>query len=263
MVNTGIESLPNMTRSGVGVVAISQWDSTDAADQLFSVDDLMDDWAPTFAEGLLSFSCFAGTTEVKEFGSGSDADGEAQSDRAVKVRLMAYEQWATQEVRDAFLESPLPSSPSVKTLIAATHGQSPLSSECRLYRSYRSGISEEELGHSRNIVIDTVDFDGQNEQRLYRWIDGVIDALEAEPDDIPGLICAYLHVSASGTRVVNFAEWTSERAYAEALASGPRGVGQTDLTEWQKVKDFQGVTGDTVNQYAFHRTLATPNGNLG
>jgi Antibiotic biosynthesis monooxygenase len=107
-------------------------------------------------------------------------------------------------------------------------------------------------------VINTVEFDGPDEPRLRRWIDGVIDALEAEPNDIPGLICAHLHVSSVGTRVLNFAEWTSEQAYDEALSHGPRGVGQTDLAEWQSVKDFPGVVGDTVNQYALHRSLATP-----
>jgi hypothetical protein len=63
VVITGTESLTDITRSGVGIVAMShEWDSTDAADQLPEVDDLMDTWALTPAEDLFTFSCFAGST---------------------------------------------------------------------------------------------------------------------------------------------------------------------------------------------------------
>jgi Antibiotic biosynthesis monooxygenase len=257
-VNAESASLPDMTRADIDIIAISQWQSTCATDHLARVDELMDAWTMKPGDGLLSFTCLAGTTEVKDFGPRRDPDDSFKNGPATALRLMTYEQWATEEELRAFLEARPQRSPSVDALVATTDGTLQSSAEYRLYRSHRNAIADDMMATPRNIVVNTVDFDGPDEDRLRRWIDGVVDALEAEPDGIPGLICAHLHVSATGTRVLNFAEWTTEEAYDGALAKGPRGVGQTDLAEWQSVKDFSGVTSDTVNQYALHRSLAIP-----
>jgi hypothetical protein len=255
---SGTDTQPNITRSGVDIVAVSQWESTVAADQRVRFDDLMDAWALTPPHGLLGFSCFEGSSPIKDFGSRGGTDNNLEHEGATSPRFMTYAQWATEEAYRAFLKTRRQAPLLTDGIVTPASDQLRVSAEYRLYRSHRNAISEATTPSSRNIVINTVDFDGPDEQRLRQWIDNVVDALEAEPNAIPGMISAHLHVSITGDRVLNFAEWTSERAYDEALASGPRGVGQSDLPEWRKIKDFPGVKGDTVNQYALYRALAIP-----
>lgn len=105
-------------------------------------------------------------------------------------------------------------------------------------------------------VVVTIDFDGPDPDRQRRWIDGVVAALAAEPEPAPELIAAHFHASVDGTQVVNYAEWTSAQAHRDALDHGPGGVGQADLPEWRRVRDFPGVAANTVGRYALHRSLA-------
>lgn len=50
----------------------------------------------------------------------------------------------------------------------------------------------------------------------------LVDALDASTQKIfvtmPGLLSANLHVGIDGTRVINYAQWTSEQAYADAMS---------------------------------------------
>ncbi|MET0188359.1 MAG: antibiotic biosynthesis monooxygenase family protein [Pseudonocardia sediminis] len=50
----------------------------------------------------------------------------------------------------------------------------------------------------------------------------LVDALDASTQKIfvtmPGFISANLHVGIDGTRVVNYAQWTSEQAYKNAMS---------------------------------------------
>lgn len=252
------DTQPDITRPGVDIAAVSQWESTVAADQRVRFDDLMDTWALTPPHGLLSFSCFEGSSPIKDFGSPRGTTDNPQHGSAATPRFMTYEQWSTEEAYRAFLKTPQPRSLLADALVTPVSVQLRVSAVYRLYRSHRNAISGATKPTSHNIVINTVDFDGPDEQRLRQWIDNVVDALEAEPSAIPGMISAHLHVSTTGDRVLNFAEWTSEQAYDEALATGPRGVGQSDLPEWRKIKNFPGVIGDTVNQYALYRVLIIP-----
>jgi hypothetical protein len=255
---SGTDAPLDITRSGVDIAVVGQWESTRAADQRARLDELIDAWALTPPHGLLTFSCFEGTSATKDFGSRRGAHESLDDGSPATPRFMTYEQWATEEAYSASLMIRQRGSLSADALAISTRDQPLVSGEYRLYRSHRNAISEGEMPRSRNIVINTVDFEGPDEQRLRRWIDNVVDALEAEPNAIPGMISAHLHVSTTGDRVLNFAEWTSERAYDEALATGPRGVGQSDLPEWRKVKNFAGVIGDTVKQYALCRVLVMP-----
>ncbi|MBA3372880.1 MAG: antibiotic biosynthesis monooxygenase [Euzebyaceae bacterium] len=83
----------------------------------------------------------------------------------------------------------------------------------------------------------------------------MLDALEAEPEPVPGLTSAQFHASTDGRQVINYAEWTSEQAHSDALDRGPDGVGQTDLPEWRRVRAFPGVTSNTVTRYILHQAL--------
>jgi Antibiotic biosynthesis monooxygenase len=96
------------------------------------------------------------------------------------------------------------------------------------------------------IVIVSVRFEGPDPERQRRWIDTVFDALGSETELHPGGISGHFHVSIDGTRVLNYAEWTSAAAHREAL--GPGGtVGRS--TAWQRVHSFPGVVESSVARY--------------
>jgi Antibiotic biosynthesis monooxygenase len=98
-------------------------------------------------------------------------------------------------------------------MLSRVFGRRPLAEPYRLYRSHVNADLQDTMPGSRCVVIVTIDFDGSDEQRLRGWINAVVDALEAEPNAIPGMICGHFHASLAGNRVLNYAEWTSEQAY--------------------------------------------------
>jgi hypothetical protein len=253
---TGTDTLPDITRSGVDIVAVSRWDTASAAEQRASADALMENLARTPPPGMLTVSCFRSTSGASNVGflRGTQV-GDAR--QAEALRAIAYSQWASRAAYRGFLQTQQPNAllgaaPAAPAAAAARRRS--VSAEYRLYRSHQN-IPQDTTPRFRSIVIVTIDFDGPDGQRLRRWIDGVVDALEAEPHPIPGMIRAHFHASTDGNQVLNYAEWTSERAYDEALADGPGGVGQTDLPEWRKVRAFPGVTANTVTRYTLHRGL--------
>jgi hypothetical protein len=66
-------------------------------------------------------------------------------------------------------------------------------------------------------VIVTIDFDSPGQQRLRRWIDTLLDALEAEPNAIPGMTCGHFYASLAGLPGAQLVEWSSQ-AHDDALA---------------------------------------------
>lgn len=115
-----------------------------------------------------------------------------------------------------------------------------------VYRLYRGNRGE---GIPGALVVVSVEFEGPDEQRQRDWIDLVFTALDSEPARPEGGISGYFHVSGDGTRVLNYAEWTSAEAHAAALAApGANGIGTTDV--WKKVQTYPGMTaGGSVKRY--------------
>jgi hypothetical protein len=130
---------------------------------------------------------------------------------------------------------------------------------CTLYRSHHAAAHDDD-GHlplPGCIVIVDIDFDTVDYLRQQAWIDTVMAALEAESP--PGLIAAHFHTNTDGTRVINYAEWTSEKAHQDALATGPPGVNQTDRPEWRRVQEFPGVRDlSRFTRYTDYRTRTAP-----
>jgi hypothetical protein len=72
-----------------------------------------------------------------------------------------------------------------------------------------------------SFVVATFDVDGRDAQE--RIVDSVAGALEkAAGTQHPGLLSANFHLSADGTRVLNYAEWTSDEAHIAFLEGATR-----------------------------------------
>jgi hypothetical protein len=70
-------------------------------------------------------------------------------------------------------------------------------------------------------VVAGFDVDGPDAQE--RLAESVVNALtEAPPEQHPGMISANFHLSADGSRVLNYAEWTSDGAHIAFLEGATR-----------------------------------------
>jgi hypothetical protein len=225
-----VDRLPDITRPDVAVVTVTHRKATSETEQRARADALIDATARTPPHGLLTVSCFV------SIGSSTNpgyvrATQDDKPRRSEELDVMTYEQWGD-------------------------GGEASQAGEpYRLYRSHVNAAPPDAAQGPRCVVIVTIDFNAPDQQRLRQWIDGVVAALEAEPSAIPGMIAGHFHTNLAGNRVLNYAEWTSERAYDDALATGPAGIGQTDLPEWRRVREFPGVTGNPLMRYALDRAI--------
>ncbi len=94
----------------------------------------------------------------------------------------------------------------------------PARAEAVEYRPHRSILLADPPPEPGCVVVATFDVDGPERQAYI--IDAVINAIEqAPPAANRGMISANFFVSTDGTRVLNFAEWTSDEAH-EAFLDG-------------------------------------------
>ncbi|MBT2366129.1 antibiotic biosynthesis monooxygenase [Streptomyces sp. ISL-10] len=85
------------------------------------------------------------------------------------------------------------------------------------YRLYRSLAQADETRPPGCLVTAAFDVDGPACQR--HFVDTLTAALPTEGSH-PGALSAHLLLSADGTRVLNYTEWTSAEAHQEAAESG-------------------------------------------
>ncbi len=151
--------------------------------------------------------------------------------------VLTYTQWAGGEADRAF--------------VAELTGAEPVA-----YELYRSGEREDPPTPGCLVVV-SVEFDGPDPRRQRQWIDTVFQALASEPEPAPGGISGHFHASTDGTRVLNYAEWTDERAHRDALErSGQGAVGRSP--EWRRVQRFPGLKSSEVRRYRLLRALTEP-----
>ncbi len=252
-------SLPDIGRSDVEIVAIRQWDVTSAGEQRARVDAVREDWErASWPQGLLSVSCFASTSDVTSVGLLLGTHAEPGSGHVARLRVLTYAQWTSAEAYRHFQQRQETGPITEDASVAGTSDQSPPPVEYRLYRSHHNLGSHPPSAAPGLVVIVVIEFDAPSVQRQQRWIDGVLDALEAETEPVPGLMAAHFHTSTDGRRVINYAEWFSDQAYSDALDRGPEGVGQTDLPEWRHVRAFPGVINNTVTRYVLQQAFRSP-----
>ncbi|MCD9143650.1 antibiotic biosynthesis monooxygenase [Streptomyces albireticuli] len=208
-----LSTAPEINRPDVHTVYMSHWFVDGAAQGRAVLDEIVDAWerSPWF-EGVLSLSCYLSTEHDT---------------------VLTYAQCANDDVYRPFLRS-LPAGPARTEPIA--------------YRPHRSVVRDPAAGTPGTVALASFDVDGAECQR--RIVGTVVNHLESAPaEDQEGLIAAHFHLSVDGTRVMNFAEWTSDEAHAAFLD------GATRRRSLRLSLDTPGVRPIGFKRYHLHRSL--------
>ncbi|MFD3534268.1 antibiotic biosynthesis monooxygenase [Streptomyces sp. NPDC058664] len=220
------DARPDFHRPGVGAVLASTWRVGTPERQRAAVEAIRKAWEsrewPDL--GLLSYTVYAGT------------DGDT---------LLHYSQWTAEQAYEDFVRTYRDDRnaeidaavPGIERVVL--HRYAP---------PYRSAVLD---GPSAGalpgvLAVVEVDFDGPDAERQRVWVDAVFTALDDDAGKRPahGGIGAHFHLSTDGTRVLNVAEWESERAHAEWLAEdAPTGE------SWARVRRYPGLVGSRVRRY--------------
>ncbi|MFF6882508.1 antibiotic biosynthesis monooxygenase [Streptomyces sp. NPDC012421] len=221
------DARPDLHRPGVGAVLVSTWRVGTPERQRAAVEAIRKAWESRAWPdlGLLSYSVLAGT------------DGDT---------LLHYSQWTEQRAYDDFVRTYRDDRnaeidaavPGIERVELRRYGP--------IHRSTaRGATSTGELPGV--VVIVEADFDPADAGRREEWVDGVFAALDedAATRPVPGGISGQFHLSTDGGRVLNYAEWESERAHEEWLAD------DAPLSEaWARVQHHPALTGGRVRRYA-------------
>ncbi|MDI3404865.1 antibiotic biosynthesis monooxygenase [Streptomyces cavernicola] len=229
-----ISTLPEPRRDGVGVVLASTWSVGTPERQKATVAAITRAWESRDwpHEGLLSYSVHIGT------------DGST---------LLHYSQWRDLDAYEEFVASAANGRDGRNAEIdAAVPGIE--RQGLAKYEPYRGRSLNERAERADSarvpgcIVIVDVRFTGPDPARQRAWVDSVFAALDGD-EPHPGGISAHFHTSLDGTRVLNYAEWESEQAHVEALATPGEGVGAA-TEAWRRVQRHPGLAeGGSVKRY--------------
>lgn len=222
--NRRLEAWPDVARTGVGtvVITIRHTESPDSQRELADA-AAAERHKEVWPRGLLGWALFTGT------------DGRA---------LLGYEQWSDDAALDTALTGAVPYVPG----IPGTEPAAPL--RYRIARSYPGGAPGQSPGCLVTPVFDT---DGPERQR--HFLDTLFTmAGDDETRDVgqmPGALSAYFHVSADGTRVFGFAEWTDEEAHLAAV-----GAQDTEASRRRLTQEIPGVRPSGYHRWGLHTALA-------
>ncbi|MEW1548644.1 antibiotic biosynthesis monooxygenase [Streptomyces tsukubensis] len=227
---------PDPGRDGVGVVKISTWDVGTPERQRAVLTAVETAWTSRDwpAVGLLSYTVHAGE------------DGRT---------LLHYSQWTGEEAYERFFAEYRDERNA--EIDAAVPGIERLG--LHTYDLYRGGLSDPaDTRVPGTVVAVEAEFDGPDRARAEAWVDGVLAALASDPAirggapgaDRPqfGGISGWFHLTADGTRMLNYAEWETAEAHVAALAASGEGIG-SDTGEWRKVHAFPGIRSGQVRRF--------------
>ncbi|WEV27212.1 antibiotic biosynthesis monooxygenase [Streptomyces sp. 71268] len=249
---------PDATRADAGLATFSTWRVGTPERQRAAVDAIAATWRrlPWPTPELLGYSVYTGT------------DGET---------LLHYAQWTSEAAREAYVGAGRQAAHAAE-IDAAVPGIE--RDGVTSYRLYRSAFTPRSRGPRAPAVgcavAVSIEFDGPDEARLRRWVDGWFDGDEPEVDDFDGLLAAHFHVSTDGTRVLNYAEWVSVQAHVDALAAihedhqdnqehqdhrdqqADDTDGDRDNDQWQNQLAFPGLKSTSFQRYHLSWTRTSP-----
>ncbi|WP_137990115.1 antibiotic biosynthesis monooxygenase [Streptomyces vilmorinianum] len=225
------DSGPDPYRPGVGAVLASTWRVGTPERQRAAVDAIAETWESRDWPdgGLLSYTVLIGD------------DGDT---------LLHYSQWTAEEAYDDFVRT------FRDDRNAEIDAAVPGIDRVALHRygpPYRSAVlSEKSAGAAPDlvtpglVVVAEAVFDGADSARQRTWVDDVFAAMDADAGErpAPGGIGAHFHLSTDGTRVLNYAEWESVRAFEEWQAADGADTGL-----WAKVHHHPGLVESRVRRY--------------
>ncbi|QIZ01044.1 antibiotic biosynthesis monooxygenase [Streptomyces sp. S1D4-11] len=176
---------PDIQRTDSTSVHVAQWYVPDRDAGLEALDEAARQWRATpWPPGILSFSGYLSTEHdtVLTYVQTSDA-------RALRVFTTG-----------------------LKGLAGA---------ETVAYTLHRAIVLDDGPLVPESFVVASFDVDGPGPQESI--VASIAGALaQASAGQHPGMISANFHLSADGTRVLNYAEWTSDEAHVEFLAGATR-----------------------------------------
>ncbi|MEV6712578.1 antibiotic biosynthesis monooxygenase [Lentzea sp. NPDC051208] len=204
------DPLPDVVRADAGLVVISPLYVGGARQQKEVADEVLARWTRTpIPQGLLSMSVF------------TSLDGEA---------LLAYAQWTDDDQYATHLRT-------------AERGPLDLVDAVR-YRLYRS--MNDTTGEPSCVITATFDVDGPERQR--HIVDALAEAA-SRVEPFTGALSAHFHLSVDGTRVLNYAEWTSLQAHDQAVENA-------ELDEIYRISlETPGVRATRGRAYHLHGAL--------
>ncbi len=207
-----VHRLPAVARPDVGLVVLTPRYAGGPERQTEAADAALAAWSRgPLPPGLVSLSVF------------TSLDGEA---------LLLYSQWADNEAYSAYGRG---AEPGEWSLVDAVR-----------YRLVRSMTDQAGSGVPGCVITGTFDVDGPERQR--HIVDALVDvASRVEP--FPGALTAHFHLSVDGTRVLNYAEWTSSEDHDRAMDNA-------ELDEIYRVSlETPGVRATRGRAYRLHGAL--------
>lgn len=185
---------PAITRPDSGIALVSKWTVEDSRYQKAAGDAAAEVWDHLpWPGGLLSHSVYLGS------------DG---------TTIMQYSQWTNEEAIEAFQQNHLPE--RAKKAYETVPGLERV--EAVRYRLYRSMISERPFRRPGCIILVSFETDSPELQKTF--VNSLIKTVENRSvSHHHGSIASHFHLSTDGKRVLNYAEFTSERAHDEMLQS--------------------------------------------
>ncbi|MFI9028159.1 antibiotic biosynthesis monooxygenase family protein [Streptomyces sp. NPDC053560] len=211
-----VSSLPDIARPDAGLALVSTLYVGSPAQQLVAGEQATATWRERPApEGFLSFNTFVST------------DGQ---------NILTYAQWTSEDAYDAFVRAER----SGRDGAGDARHADPIR-----YRLHRSNVTAP--GNVPGCIVAPVfDVDGPERQRMVADI--LLDGPLAAP--YPGLVALHFHVSADGSRVLNYAEWEDEESHEKFMRS------EMPTKAFEAIQDMPGVRGLGGKRYVLHESVA-------
>lgn len=231
--HTITKALPAVDRTDATVITFSEWRVAEPARQHATMHAAIDAWEQfPWPDGVLSHTCLSAEdqTTLRHLAIWSDAAAVERTTAASAPRFESIQSAA---------------GTSIERVGIATH------------HPPRSFYAATERADAGCVVIIDITLEEPDDAVQRRWIDAVLEALEHRAPD--GLLTAHLHPSTDGTKIVNYATWTSARAHRDALAGNAEHSLRDGDARWDRVRNHPGIAASNrVSRHQHHRTAEAP-----